>query len=225
MRVLDLFSGIGGFSLGLERAGMSTIQFVEQAHKARCVLKKHWPDVPIWPDIKTYQGQKNEADVICGGFPCQRFSSAARGRNNAADLWPEMHRIIDRVRPVWVLAENVPRVDPDYPAGELEAIGYTVWPLIVDASPRGRRHKRKRAIFVAHSNANGEPRCPVNAEVADMQGPARRVRDSESIPVGVADGVPRGLDRLQLLGNSFSPVWAEAIGLAIMSTTTQKEAE
>lgn len=225
MRVLDLFSGIGGFSLGLERAGMKTICFVERDAKAQAVLRKHWPDVPIWPDVTTYEGQENEADVVCGGFPCQRFSTAARGRNTADDLWPHMRRIIERVRPVWILAENVPRVDPDYPAGELEAIGYTVWPYIVDASPRGKRHRRKRAIFIAHSNAHGKPRRPVYAKMADMRGSTGRDWTPESTPLGMADGVSRGLDRLQLLGNAFSPVWAEAIGRSIMATIESKEAD
>lgn len=218
MRVLDLFSGIGGFSLGLERAGMTTVQFVELNTKAQLRLRRHWPHVPIWPDIKTYEARKNEADVVCGGFPCQRFSTAARGRNNAEDLWPFMREIISRVRPVWVLAENVPRVDPDYPAAELESIGYTVWPLYMDASPRGTRHKRRRAIFVAHANENGKPRRPLDAEVADLPGGPGRVWTPDACPVGMADGVSRGLDRLGLLGNSFSPIIAEALGRSIMKS-------
>lgn len=216
MRVLDLFSGIGGFSLGLERAGMTTVRFVESNAKARAILKKHWPDVPITEDIRAYDCT-DTADLVCGGFPCQRFSTAARGRNIAEDLWPEMRRVIDGVRPVWVLAENVPRVDPDYPAGELESIGYTVWPFIVEAAPRGTRHKRTRAIFVAHADAHGKPRRPLDAKMANLPGSSGRSWAPEPAPMGMADGVPRELDRLQLLGNSFSPIVAEALGRAVMA--------
>lgn len=218
MRVLDLFSGIGGFSLGLERAGMTTVRFVERDEKAQAVLRHHWPDVPIWPDIKTYEAQEHEADVVCGGFPCQRFSTAARGRNIAEDLWPYMRDIVATVRPVWVVAENVPRVGHDYPAGELEAIGYTVWPLTLDASPRGRRHRRRRAVFVAHANENGEPKCPLDAEVANLPGGPGRDWRYQPPPLGVAARLPGWMDRCQLLGNSFSPSVAEGIGRAIMAT-------
>lgn len=219
LSVLDLFSGIGGFSLGFDRAGMRTVQFVEADAKCRRVLAKHWPDVPIAEDVKTYEPKRGEADLICGGFPCQRFSSAARGRNTAEDLWPYMRRIIGTVRPTWVVAENVPRVGIDYPAGELEAIGYTVWPFILDASPRGRRHRRRRAVFVAHANENGEPECPINAEVADLPGGAGRGWRYQPPSLGVADGVSAWMDRCGQLGNSFSPVVAEAIGRAIVAVT------
>lgn len=222
LRVLDLFSGIGGFSLGLEWAGMMTTQFVERDPKAQRILRKHWPDTPIHEDVKTYEGRDRSADVICGGFPCQRFSTATRGRATAEDLWPEMRRIINNVRPIWVVAENVPRVGYDYPSRELEAIGYTVWPLRLDASPRGRRHRRRRAVFIAHSNTHGKPGCPFNAEMGDVQSASGRSGHVEPLPLGVANGLPRELDRLQLLGNSFSPVWAEAIGRAIVASEQAK---
>lgn len=216
LRVLDLFSGIGGFSLGFDWAGMETVQFVEWEPKAQRILKKHWPHVPIHGNIKTYEPTRNEADVICGGFPCQRFSTAARGRNIAEDLWPEMRRIIEVVRPIWVVAENVPRVGHDYPAGELEAIGYTCWPLTLDAAPRGRRHKRRRAVFVAHANENGQPKCPLNAEMEKLQGGSGRGWGHQPAPLGMATRVPGWLDRCNLLGNAFSPHVAHAIGSAIV---------
>ena len=86
MNVLDLFSGIGGFSLGLERAGFKTVAFCEIDPKCRLVLKKHWPDVPIYEDIKelTYERLQRDGigtiDLLCGGFPCQPFSVAGKQR-------------------------------------------------------------------------------------------------------------------------------------------------
>ena len=111
MRVLDLFSGIGGFSLGLERAGMKTIAFCEQDEYCQKVLKKHWPDVPIHNDIRELDGTqyRGAVDVVCGGFPCQPFSQAGKraGKDDDRDLWPEMFRIIREVQPARVIGENV----------------------------------------------------------------------------------------------------------------------
>ena len=101
MKVLDLFSGIGGFSVGLERAGFETVAFCEIEEYPRAVLKKHWPDVPIYGDIKELTATKLRADgivpeLICGGFPCQPFSVAGRqrGQQDERHLWPEMYRLI-----------------------------------------------------------------------------------------------------------------------------------
>ncbi len=218
MRVLDLFSGIGGFSLGLERAGMTTIQFVECNSFCQSVLRCRFPGVPIHDDIKTFLPARGAADVVCGGFPCQPFSTASRGRRVAEDLWPEMRRIINAVRPLWVVAENVDSIDDERPASELEKLAYRVWSLEMDAAPRGRRHERRRSIFVAHANTHGEPRCPKHAEVAITPRPPARGWVDESWPVGVDDGLPRRMDRMRALGNSLSPIVAEGIGRAIMET-------
>lgn len=109
LKVLDLFSGIGGFSLGLERTGgFSTVAFCEIDPFCQKVLKKHWPDVPIYNDVRelNYDGP---VDVITGGFPCQPFSCAGRreGVNDDRHLWPVMFRLIEEHRPAWVIGENV----------------------------------------------------------------------------------------------------------------------
>ena len=108
MRVLDLFSGIGGFSLGLERAGMETVAFCEIDPFCQKVLRKHWPDVPVYDDVRTidYDGP---VDVICGGFPCQPFSAAGKRRGTKDDryLWPEMLRVAEKYKPTWFIGENV----------------------------------------------------------------------------------------------------------------------
>lgn len=221
MRVLDLFSGIGGFSLGLERAGMKTVAFCERDKKCRRVLRKHWPNVPIFEDVKDLRCERGYADIICGGFPCQPFSSASRGRKVAEDLWPEMRRIIDDVRPRWVVAENVYCIDDERPSRELEKLDFKVWSFEVDAAPRGRRHERRRAIFVANSDADSKPRLPVHAEVAGSQSVPPRGWVDHSCPVGVDDGISNRMDRLRQLGNAVSPVVIEGIGRAIMQLEKQ----
>ena len=216
MKVLDLFSGIGGFSLGLERAGMETVAFCEINPYCQRVLAKHWPGVPIHENIKEFKPERGSADVVCGGFPCQPFSTASRGRKVAEDLWPHMRRIISDVRPVWVIAENVDSIDDEYPALELEKLDFKVWSIEVDAAPRGRRHERRRAIFVAHANENGEPRCSIDAQVAIPQGDPRRGRWDDTAPMGMDDGLPHRMDRMRSLGNSVCPQVIEGIGRAIM---------
>src|ERR1041385_5530821 len=99
MNVLDLFSGIGGFSLGLERAGMTTVAFCEIDPFCRRVLKRHWPDVPVYPAItqltarSLHHDRIPDIDLICGGYPCQPFSVAGkqRGEDDPRPLWPHMY--------------------------------------------------------------------------------------------------------------------------------------
>ena len=111
VKVLDLFSGIGGFSLGLERAGpFQTVAFCEQDKFCQAVLRKHWPDVPIYDDVRTIPTDRlGGTDLICGGFPCQPWSVAGeqRGAEDDRNLWPEMLRIIEAVQSRWIIGENV----------------------------------------------------------------------------------------------------------------------
>lgn len=224
LRVLDLFSGIGGFSLGLERAGMQTAAFCEINTKCHRVLRKHWKDVPIYDDIRALTAERLRADgiavdVIAGGFPCQPFSTAARGRNNRPDLWGEMLRLVRELRPRWVIAENVPGLKPsgvDRVAGGLEAEAYTVRTFDLDTAPEGRHRGRQRFIFLAHADLEGEPRCAINAEVASVCALPGRDQEDHAAPVGVDDGLPGRMDRLQQLGNSISPYAAERAGRAVM---------
>ncbi|MCP5116932.1 MAG: DNA (cytosine-5-)-methyltransferase [bacterium] len=111
LNVLDLFSGIGGFSLGLERAGMRTVGFCEIDPYCRAVLRKHWPDVPIFEDVRglSRDAVTESVDLVSGGFPCQPWSVAGqrRGVEDERDLWPEMLRVVEVFRPAWVCGENV----------------------------------------------------------------------------------------------------------------------
>src|SRR5690242_1615839 len=101
MNVGSLFSGIGGFDLGLERAGMRTVWFCEQDEFCQRVLARHWPGVPCYPDVTELRGADVQpVDVLCGGFPCQDISSAGRKvgiRGERSGLWSEYARLIDEL--------------------------------------------------------------------------------------------------------------------------------
>ena len=163
MKVLDLFSGIGGFSLGLERAGMETVAFCENDWFCQQILKKHWPDVPIYGDIRIMDGRRfcGTVELICGGYPCQPFSIAGKqkGNEDARHLWPEMFRIIKQVKPKWVIAENVEghiKLGLDSVLNDLESEGFTCWPFIIPACAVGAPHQRNRIWVVAYSEHNGQ---------------------------------------------------------------------
>jgi DNA (cytosine-5)-methyltransferase 1 len=156
--VLDLFSGIGGFALGLESTGrFSTAGFVERDEYCRAVLRKHWPDVPQHDDIHTYQaGQFGQIDVITGGFPCQPFSHAGKQRGKEDDryLWPEMLRVIAQERPTWIIGENVTgiiQMELDTVLFDLESIGYSTRTFVIPACAVDAPHRRNRVWIVAHS--------------------------------------------------------------------------
>lgn len=218
MKHLDLFSGIGGFALAAQKVGWRTVGFVEIDPRCHAVLRRHWPDVPIYDDIRTFAGLP--ADIITGGYPCQPFSSAARGRNVAPDLWPEMLRVVRNVRPSWVVAENVTgrRLQHvERSAIDLEREGYT--PLVFDLAAPSRRHIRARAFVVAYADSDGEPRCPVHEEMARIRATTGRGRH-QSEPVGVDARLPGRMDRLHMLGNAIETWPAELIFRGIQEVTS-----
>jgi len=166
MKVLDLFSGIGGFSLGLERAGMETVAFCEIEEYPRKVLQKHWPDVPIYEDVRKLSKEELEKDgitdieLICGGYPCQPFSVAGkqRGEDDDRHLWPEMYRLIKTIRPRWVIAENVAghiNMGLDTVLSDLEAEAYTWWTFVIPACAVDAKHRRDRLWIVGNSEHDG----------------------------------------------------------------------
>ena len=221
MRVLDLFSGIGGFSLGLERAGMRTVMFCEIDEKCRRVLAHHWPRVPIHDDVRTLNTSRISADVLCGGFPCQPFSSAARGRNNKPDLWPHMLGVAERLRPDWVLGENVPGLGyhgVDRVCDDLERRDYTCWAFRLDTAPKGRHRGRDRFVIVAHANGKGQSRCTFDAQVAGLCALPECSAEDDAAPVGMDDGLPGRMDALRQIGNAITPWVAEQFGRAVMAT-------
>ncbi len=158
LRVLDLFSGIGGFSLGLERTGgFETVAFCEIDPYCRKVLAKHWPGVPIHEDVRTLEGNAvGYVDIITGGYPCQPFSVAGQRGGEADDrhLWPEMRRLVAAIRPTWVCGENVAgHIDMglDQVLSDLESEGYTCQPLVIPACGVDAPHRRERLWILAHN--------------------------------------------------------------------------
>lgn len=157
-RVLDLFSGIGGFSLGLERAGMRTVAFCEIDPFCRRVLAKHWPGVPILDDVQT--AEFPAADVICGGFPCQDVSLAGRRAGITGErsgLYRELVRALRVVRPRHAIVENVAALlgdGLDLVLGDMAESGFDAEWDCVPACAVGAPHERDRIWIVAH--ADGE---------------------------------------------------------------------
>jgi len=168
LTVGDLFSGVGGFSLGLERAGF-TIEWQSEIEPYCCdILKKHWPNVPNLGDIYKIKDPP-PVDLICGGFPCQPFSVAGKRKGKADDryVWPEMLRVIAEVKPRWVFAENVPGIihmELDQVLSDLEGQGYynhewpdgrkEIIPLIIPACALNAPHRRSRVWIPAYNPQN-----------------------------------------------------------------------
>lgn len=161
MLVLDLFSGIGGFSLGLERAGMTTVAFCEQDKRAHPILRKHWPSVPIFDDVRSLTSKEllengiGSIDVICGGFPCQDVSAAWDGPGLAgkrSGLWFEFARIIGEVRPKYAVIENVANLRKrglGIVLQDLAFMGYDADWAGIPAALVGAPHQRDRLWIVA----------------------------------------------------------------------------
>tara|TARA_R110000824_G_scaffold330042_2_gene516801 strand:+ start:1070 stop:2419 length:1350 start_codon:yes stop_codon:yes gene_type:complete len=164
IRAMDLFAGIGGFSLGLERTGgFETAVFCEIEDYPQKVLKKNWPDVPIHDDIKTLKGDEyGSIGLICGGYPCQPFSAAGQrgGTEDDRHLWPEMYRIIKTVRPRWIIAENVAghiSMGLDSVLSDLEDAHYRWWTFVLPACSLNALHRRDRVWIVGYTEYDGHP--------------------------------------------------------------------
>jgi len=165
LKVLDLFSGIGGFSLGLHSTGIfDTIKFVEFDEFCQKILKKNFPNIPIEGDIRNVRGEEFEADVITGGFPCQPFSVAGKqkGTTDNRYLWPEMFRLIKEIKPEFVIGENVQGIINLQDGmvlrqvqDQLEGEGFEVQCFLIPASGIGAWHQRNRVWIVGHSKHNG----------------------------------------------------------------------
>lgn len=220
MNVLGLFSGIGGWELGLQRAGMRIAALCEASPKSRSVLRRHFSNTPIYADVKSLRGQPGAVDVICGGFPCQPHSSAARGRiSGTADdrwLWPEMLRLVSEIRPAWVCAENVTHLEGvalGQVAAGLEGLGYETETLEIPACAVGHDHLRKRLWILGYTDRHGQPGMPIDDEVVGLSW-----RGGLAGELGETDGVPTRMDQLAMLGDALIADIAEQIGRAIVSS-------
>jgi len=236
MTFADLFAGIGGFRLGLERAGMTCAWSCEIDPFCRKVYAKNFGKEPEYGDIKEITDPPY-VDLVCGGFPCQPFSVAGKQRGAADDrnLWPEMLRIVKLVRPVWVLGENVPGIGDytDTVCANLEKESYEVLPLDIPACVFGADHERYRRWFIAHTNP---PRLPMGSNhgknykneigIKARPGFAERIEITRLEPCCKSDwrgkihGIPDRVDRIKSLGNAVVPQVVEWIGRRIISLDT-----
>jgi DNA (cytosine-5)-methyltransferase 1 len=241
MRVLDLFSGIGGFSLGLERAGMQTVAFCEIDPFCRAVLKKHWPAVPVFDDIRTLRHDRfvdeiGGVDLVCGGFPCQNISLLGNqtGLGGAdSGLWFEQLRVVTELDPQWVVVENVAAL---VDRGLVEVLrglagaGFDSCWFIIPASSLGAPHRRERLWIIANARrarlegyaGHGEEtpladsyRSTAPADLFRGKYPAEWWQGKPAIR-RVVDGIPDFVDRITALGNAVIPQIPEMIGRAIM---------
>ena len=161
LRLLDTFSGIGGFSYAAEQivGGYKTVAFVERELFCQKILNKHWPKVPIYDDICTFNPAPGSADVICGGFPCQDISLAGRQagikEGTRSGLFYELMRVVRLVRPKYIILENVSAILSngfDLVLGELAEAGFDAEWACIPASDVGACHKRDRWWLVAYTS-------------------------------------------------------------------------
>ena len=184
MKVGSLFSGIGGLDLGLERAGM-TVTWQSEIDPYACkVLAKHWPGVPNHGDIKNIDWRTVEpVDIICGGYPCQPFSTAGkrRGINDPRHLWPWVRDAISALRPRYAILENVRghlSMGGLTVIGELAEIGYDAEWRVVSAAGLGAPHRRDRIIIIAYPNG-GRSQVSAQRQQPSEQLPSRNGRERQ----------------------------------------------
>jgi DNA (cytosine-5)-methyltransferase 1 len=224
---ISLFTCIGGFDLGLEAAGMKCIGQVEIDPFCQQVLKKRWPKVPKVGDIRDCNATSfKHPDLICGGFPCQPFSTAGKraGENDDRYLWPEMLRVIEAYRPPWVLGENVSGIttmELGKVLASLEGIGYETQCFNIPACAVEAPHERQRIWIMAYSKSLGRGwrrDCRSRKLEESSRLGERKIWpwSDEPMPIGVAYGVPNRVDRLRTLGSAIIPKIAFIIGSYIM---------
>jgi DNA (cytosine-5)-methyltransferase 1 len=247
VKVLDLFSGIGGFSLGLERAGMETVAFCEFDKHARKVLNKHWPDVPVYEDVRELTNERLKSDgitgidVITGGFPCQDISVAGKqagiGEGTRSGLWSECARLVGEIRPDFAVFENVTALL----SGEhgrwfqrvlfdLSQIGYDAEWHCIPASELGAHHHRDRVWIIAYPQCQGRKRLIQDDWFFGGKRASHPVTNNGIVnfwmPLADCRGSLRKSndvplkpyrDRVRMLGNSVVPQIPELIGRAIMA--------
>jgi DNA (cytosine-5)-methyltransferase 1 len=205
LRVLDLFSGIGAYALGVERAGMKVVAFCECEDFPRRVLRKHWPDVPIYEDVRTLTADTLRrdgiaVDVIVGGWPCQDISPAGTGLGldgARSGLWSEVARLLGELRPAYAIMENSSNLlvgPPERPGewarivfGDLAALGYDAEWHCLPAAAFDAPHIRDRVWIIctlADDSRHAEQRQPTPARSKRQRTGARSepplVADSDS---------------------------------------------
>lgn len=241
LKVLDLFSGIGGLSLGLERTGgFKTVAFCEINKFCQKILKKHWPDVPIYEDVRTLK-HEGPIDVICGGFPCQDVSVAASSHKNESGidgersgLWNPYKGIIKDLAPDIVVIENVPNLRSKGLTKVLQdlwSLGYDAEWFLIPSSANGGVQNRDRIWIIAYLTGKrverlftgrgiGKIRQGRTCSQEDLQQvfsePLKGFSWPQPIICGRDSRVPNWVDRIKALGNSVDPYMAEMIGAEIL---------
>jgi DNA (cytosine-5)-methyltransferase 1 len=254
--MLDLFSGIGGFSYAGEKlvGGYETVAFCEYDKHAQKVLRKHWPDTEIIDDVRELANDADRfrgmVDVITGGYPCQPFSLAGvrRGDKDDRHLWPEMLRIIQAVRPTWVIGENVAghvTLGLDTVLSDLEGANYTSRCFVIPAVAADAPHRRDRCWIVAHTDRNcksddaartkkgqrvvanaigirreWQPRWKSGVQLENSDTQPERWQPEPAI-CRVVNGLPNRSHRVRQLGNSIVPQVAARILWAIREAHEQ----
>jgi DNA (cytosine-5)-methyltransferase 1 len=186
LKILDLFSGLGGFSLGLERTGkFKTVAFCEIDKYCTLLLQKHWKGIKIYEDVRKINKEQFDTDgieypdIITGGFPCQPFSIAGKQKGTGDDrhLWPEMFRIIKTFKPKFVIGENVKGliniqdgVVFETVCTDLESEGYEVQAFNIPAAGVGAPHRRERIWILAtlgNSELNGSSTTKITRSIIE----------------------------------------------------------
>ncbi|MCY9707398.1 DNA cytosine methyltransferase [Paenibacillus alvei] len=233
MNKLSLFSGIAGIDLAAKWAGMKTRAFCESEPFPQKVLRKHWPDIPIYDDVRTLTRARLEEDgiitasraidIVSAGYPCQPYSVAGKreGKEDDRALWPEVARIISEIRPRWFVGENVAghiTLGLDGVLDDLDNLDYTSQPFVIPAAAVGANHKRDRIFIISHSNSKRLQGGAYERSGSEMwkrieQQFSRLLPASPQPKVSTADfsregyGLSRKLDadRIKALGNAVYP--------------------
>lgn len=239
MKHLDLFSGIGGFALAARWMNWETVGFVEIDSWCQKILTKNFPNIPIYGDIKQFDGTKyrGTVDILTGGFPCQDISGAnpnGRGlQGSRSGLWYEMLRISDEIKPRHIIAENVinirnmgyERVQTD-----LESIGYKVTTFDIPACSLGLPTMERHIWFIATTNSIGSQRS-LQEKIQRIDGITREFSRSYTgdygrwkLPAsrlcGMGERIPNRMDRIKGLGNAINPKVVFELYKAIESMST-----
>ena len=217
LRHVDLCSGIGGFALGFEWAGLSQpILFCDTEPWCRQILKQHWPDVPIAEDVKDLANEPNtvpDCDIITAGYPCQPFSVAGKqeGTEDDRHIWPYISEIVSLKRPTWVVLENVYghiALGLDQVLFDLEAEGYTSRTFIVPACGVDAPHRRDRIFVVGYTEHNGLPSTEVARGTEEASGRGTQGQGIAIEPEGTGrprdSGSVEEATRANLLGDTDS---------------------
>lgn len=224
MNELALFAGAGGGILGGHLLGWRTVCAVEIDCYCALVLVQRQndgvlPPFPIWDDVRTFDGTawRGIVGVVSAGFPCQPFSTAARGNNKPSkDLWADAVRVINEVQPSYVFAENVSRLAIDRSGDDLESLGYKTRAISLAASDLGADHIRRRHWLLAYTDDCAEPvRAVHGEEVAVLPELQTRVWSERPTESGVVDGMADGMVRSAATGNGQVPAVAAAAWRAL----------